>query len=313
MFHNLLWADGAAYDSRELDCIRNFRFLQPGEEDPDPGIAVTDRWSQERAWKWMVVGPVKGFSVSGISPKGVSGRYNSVRIRVNYNHWKYDSVSFWKDFDEAVALAAENNQTILPVLVTDDDLVRSDDELLKFVVSVMDHYYDNMTVKGWLLYDNPGAKATDKERVNGLIDKLFKAARYQFTNQPVFMTPAVRVKDFAPDFDYHKALIHGTTGGWDRLEYPGVSDAGMVYKIWSLSDVTAFCSNQPSPETGWLLSLAYRFGRPIICTGFYSPDEAQLNSTLERFAMSHVFWYSSDQVPEEMVKAFRFIPIQTQH
>ena len=85
------------------------------------------------------------------------------------------------------------------------------------------------------------------------------------------MTPYVQVKPFAPDFNYWGALVHGHRAGWDYLTYGGGSSAELCYQIWSLSDIIAFSSAQKAPETGWLASICYRFGRPIFCTEWNAP------------------------------------------
>lgn len=312
-FHDMLWADGDMYDPREAEPLRNFHFLAPGEEDPDPGIPVTERWSQERAWKWMVAGPVEGTVIKKMKPSSTPEKYNSARVPVHYNHWKYDNDAFFKDFDEAVNWAVEKDMTLLPTLVIDDYLDIPDDELVEYVRSIISRYYCCPTILGWELYHHPGEKATDRKRVEGLVDKLFTIARNQYPNQPVFMTPVVKVKDFEPGFDYRAALVHGRRRGWDMFEYPGVSDGDLVFKIWSLSDVTAFSTVQAAPEAGWMTSMCYRFGRPVFCTSFDGKDEGNLKEILDIFSKSHVYWYSATDVKENVINAFRFIPIETRH
>ena len=312
MFHDFLWADGDMYDAREYEIIKNFHFLAPGQADPDPGIPVTERWSQERAWKWVVGGPLTGSAIKGMWPSSAPEKYNSIRIPVHYNHWRYERFGFFHNFDEWVNWASQKGMTILPTLVTDDVLDISDEDLAEYVRDVIAHYYDNPTIRGWDIYYHPGEKATDRKRVEGLVDLLFTYARNQYPNQPVFMTPYVSVKPFDSDFDYRASLIHGRIRGWDQLAYGGVSDADLVWKIWSLSDVTAFSTEQPAPEAGWLLSICYRFGRPIFCTSFSGKGQQQ-KDMLDLFAKSHVYWYTGDDVPEEDIANFKFIPIKTQH
>ena len=312
-FHDMLWADGDMYDPREFFPLKDFRFLSPGEKDPDPGIPVTERWSQERAWKWMVAGPVEGTVIQKMKPSSAPEKYNSVRVPVNYNHWKYDNDAFFKDFDEAVNWAVEKGMTLVPTLVTDDFLDIPDGDLVEYVRSIISCYYSNPTVLAWELYRHPGERAKDRGRVERLVDKLFTIARNQYPNQPVFMTPAVKVKDFTLDFDYKAALVHGRRHGWDMLEYSGVSDADLTFKIWSLSDVTAFSTVQDAPEAGWMTSMCYRFGRPIFCTSFEGKDAERRKAILDIFARSHVYWFSATDVPEEEIKGFRFIPIETLH
>ena len=106
-------------------------------------------------------------------------------------------------------------------------------------------------------------------------------------------------------------MIHVRTAGWDRLVYGGGSSAELCYKIWSLSDVVAFSTRQPAPEAGWLVSICYRFGRPIFCTGF-DTSVGDLDAMLDRFATSHVFWFSSDKVSKDRLGKFSFKQTSTQ-
>ena len=127
------------------------------------------------------------------------------------------------------------------------------------------------------------------------------------------MTPYVQVQAFEPGFDYWGAMVHGRTAGWDRLAYGGGSTAELCYQIWSLSDVVAFSSVQAAPEAGWLASICYRFGRPVFCTGWTAPGDADVEALLERFATSHVFWFSEgNALTADQLSAFRFKQTSTQ-
>ena len=92
-----------------------------------------------------------------------------------------------------------------------------------------------------------------------------------------------------------------------------MSDSDLVHRIWSISDVLSFSTDQPQAEAGWLLSICFRYGRPVFCTGLLSPSEAEGIKTLERFSMSHVFWYTEKPLNAGKVAAFRFLPISTKH
>jgi len=87
----------------------------------------------------------------------------------------------------------------------------------------------------------------------------------------------------------------------------------LVNKIWCLSDVLSFSTDQPQAEAGWLVSIMFRYGRPIFCTDFKSVSEEERLKTLERFAISHVFWYAAEDLPATAYTDFKFIPIQTKH
>jgi hypothetical protein len=125
------------------------------------------------------------------------------------------------------------------------------------------------------------------------------------------MTPLVSVGDFNPDLRYRDELIHGRHGGWGRLQYSGCSSASLTYKIWTLSDLTAFSSTMKAAETGWLMSIGYHFGRPLLCSYWSVPDADEALATLELFSRSHVFWYSDKLLPADAVIKFKFRHINT--
>lgn len=307
-FHNVLYSDGDAMDAREIDMIRNYQFANQGES-PYPGLEITDRMSHEQVWKWVVTGPVTGFnSNTATIPSG----YNSVRIKIDYSDWKNDQDAFFAKMESLIDKADKAGATVMPCLLTDDDANEPAEDLGKYVGSVIFHYYSDPRIKAWELYHHPGEKVNDTELLSNLVTTVFRHARNEYANQPLTMTPVVDVEQFAPDFDPQKAMIHGRTGGWDRLTYSGGSNADLVYKIWSLSDVLSFSSKMSTPQTAWLMSVCYKFGRPIFCTEWQAPTSADIDATLQRFAMSHIFWYTSQQLPAAKLNSFKFLPISTQ-
>ncbi len=316
MFHDFLWADGDAYDAREFPFIKNFRFWNKGE-NLDPGIAVTDRWSHERVWRRMAgAGLVKG--LADVKSSGsFSGTYNSMRVKVNYKDYRglaSDQRSgFFERFERILSDAKSKGMTVLPVLITDDDLYATSEELGGFVKEMISRYYDDQTILAWDIYWHPGEKSTDRRKVEEVIETAFTYARNQYPNQPVFMTPFVSVQEFDDDFNYRAALVHGRRNGWNKLSYVGTSDADLVYKIWSLSDVTSFSTVQHPAEAGWLLSICYRFGRPIFCSSFKAENVTDQLEMLDLFSKSHVFWFTENPLPDKSVNQFKFTPIITKH
>ena len=316
MFHDFLWADGDAYDAREFPFIRNFRFWNKGE-NLDPGIAVTDRWSHERVWRRMVgAGLVKGLADMK-SLGNTSNTYNSMKVKVNYKDYRglaSDQRSgFFERFERTLSEAKNKGMTVLPVLLTDDDLFATSEELGGFVKEMISRYYDDQTILAWDIYWHPGEKSTDRLKVEEVIETAFTYARNQYPNQPVFMTPFVSVQEFDDDFNYRAALVHGRRNGWNKLSYGGTSDADLVYKIWSLSDVTSFSTVQHPAEAGWLLSICYRFGRPIFCSSFKAENVTDQLEMLDLFSKSHVFWFTENPLPDKSVNQFKFTPIITKH
>ena len=312
MFHNILYSDGDAYDAREIEMIRNYRFAENGESLYPP-LEVTDRWSHERAWRWMVTGPLKGFVAGEDGLKPETDGYNAVLVHLSYEDWQADTAAFFKRADALLADADAQGLTVMPRLLTDEDFEAPHPSLAEYVGSVVGRYYCDTRVKAWELYHHPGERVTDTEALSRLVSLVFRHARNQYANQPLTMTPYVQVQAFEPGFDYWGAMVHGRTAGWDRLAYGGGSTAELCYQIWSLSDVVAFSSVQAAPEAGWLASICYRFGRPVFCTGWTAPDGADVPALLERFGTSHVFWFSEgNDLTAGQLSAFRFRQTSTQ-
>ncbi|MDR1718867.1 MAG: hypothetical protein LBR67_01925 [Dysgonamonadaceae bacterium] len=316
-FHDLLHPDGEPYDRRDLDWIRNFHFAQEGETT-DPGAEMTERWPKDRAWRWMALGPVKGYSCmkgenDNLKPEEFTSKgYNALRIRCDYREWTADKQHFFQQMDELLASAEKAGLRVMPVLLTDGYSNEKDTALAAYVADVIKRYATNPVVQAWEIYEHPGETQINTARLTALLHLLFRVARLELPNQPLTATPFLSVKDFPDDYKYREALIHGITGGWNQLVCEGGSTPELCNLVWQLSDITAFSSDQAAPETGWLASMAYRYGRPVVCTSWQSSDNASAQQTLDIFAKSHVFWYlSGDSLNEGLIKQFRFIPIST--
>ena len=381
IFHDLLYSDGTPYDYRELENLRKFRFEREGEQLYAP-LSQSERWTTERAWKWVAGGPVKGLTET-LRRQDASAAGNSIRLKLNYADFAADEEAFLQHFGQRLEEAARDGMTVLPVLLSDQDILdaqgaeiaqarflrtypndfaengdgylttpfagdKSRDKgartqadssywgsdfsaslsisqadaasfarrsatrnILAYVNVVMRRFYADSRIEGWDLYYHPGERLSSEREVSMWVSQLFDLARFVSPTQPTFMTPLVSVGDFAPDLRYRDELIHGRHGGWSRLKYSGVSSASLAYKIWSLSDVAAFSSTMKAAETGWLMSICYRFGRPLFCSYWNSPDATEAQSTLELFSRSHVFWYSDAPLPASAVADFKFRPINT--
>lgn len=311
MFHNVLYSDGDLYDARDIELLRNYHFAAEGEQ-VDAGLEITERWSHERAWRWMVAGPLTGVELKGATPALPEERgCNAVKVKLDFMQWKSNPEGFFKQLEELLAQADAQGITVMPTLLTDDEAFVEVEQLGRYVGDVINHYYADTRIKAWNLYDRPGLKVNDTKRLSQLVSALFRYARNQYANQPLTMTPVVSVKPFEEGFDPWKAMIHGRTAGWDRLQYEGGSTPDLVYQIWSLSDVTSFATEMPAAETGWLVSICYRFGRPIFCTSWAASSDTDVAATLERFSAFHVFWFADKPLPEQAL-TFRFKQTSTQ-
>lgn len=319
-FHDVLHPDGTPYEYRDIEWIRNFRFSEEGEQS-DPGAEFTERWSKWRAWKWMTTGPVKGVFLNAdmkfedIEPQirqASSAGYNTLRIKLEFNDWQKDSSSFFIRTDRLLGLADACQMRVMPVLLDDRDATRDRSELDGYVSSVLRKYGFNPVVHSWELFNHPGESGMDRTELTSLLRRIFRIARFEFPNQPLTATPGLAVKPFEPGFDYRKQLIHGHRGGWDRIECAGSCDPELCNLIWSLSDVISIDSEMSMPETGWLVNVANRYGRPVFCTYWIPPDMVSAGETLDLFSRNRVCWFAgSPIIDRRSLEDFRFIQIAT--
>lgn len=332
-FHDVLHPDGMPYDRRDLDLIRNFHFAGAGET-ADPGAEITERWNKWRSWKWMATGPVRGWNYAPADSQpwkdmwlsepeaqakwaekiqqAQSAGCNYVRVYLSYPAWKDNQARFYANLDKFLALASERFMGVMPVLLTDKDAAAAESEPVEYVSAVVRKYGFDSRVNCWELYNRPGAGGAGEEKARSLLRAVFEAARFEFPNQPLTATPAVRVRPIAPDFDYRGAFVHGREAGWNRLGYEGGCDLSLCSYVWELSDVISFPGSREMPETGWLLSVANRYGRPVFCTEFAEREDSSAADILDLFSKHHVFWYKQGEAPESKAFGqFRFVQTVT--
>ena len=310
MFHELLHPDGEPYDWRELDWLRNFRFSSE-KENIDPGAEWTERWTKDRSWKWMVTGSVKGVTYeenNSLYPE----EYNGWRVRCKYSEWKENKDLFYQKLDNLLYLAKSSNRRVIPSLLSDESINENDTILASYVSQVIRRYAIDPRIMAWEIYTHPGVTETNQAKLTDLLQMLFRYARFEFPNQPLTATPYVSVKEFAPDFQFKEALIHGRLKGWDMLICEGGSAPELCNLVWALSDVISFSTCQEALEAGWLISIAYRYGRPLICTEWTPPSDQAAKETLDIFSKSHVFWYNTSYwYDSQLIDSFQFEPIIT--
>jgi len=320
-FHDILHPDGTPYDYRDLAWIRNFSFTEEGEQS-DPGAEITERWVKWRAWKWVATGPVTGTNVhhelnadnaAALINEAEKAGYNALRIKLDYARWKKDSGSFYAAIDVLLENAGARNMRIMPVLLSDNDMMYSEKDLTDYVSNVIKRFGYNPVVYSWELYNRPCESGIEKAKVADRLKVIFRVARFAFPNQPLTATPAVEVMEFEPGFDYIRPLVHGgQRAGWNRFEYRGSGDAELCNLIWSLSDIISVDSEMKMPETGWLFSVANRYGRPVICTNWMPPAQSDVAETLTLFSKYQSSWFSGKPVGDAaLIKSFRFTQIGT--
>jgi hypothetical protein len=215
--------------------------------------------------------------------------------------------------DSLLRAATETGMTVLPTLLTSKYLdSETEEDLSEYVSGILTRYADNRNILAWDLCFRP-----TRSHAASVLPELFAAARAARTIQPVFATPAVAVQTL-PD-NYIEILQHlNEPGGWDRLSYPAGSSAELCYQIWCMSDLIAYSSQTltgQAPQIGWLTSVAYRFGRPLMCTQWRTSTTEPAANVLEIFSDMHVNWYVDGEknLAESQVKDFTFRPVSTEH
>lgn len=312
-FHDLLHPDGNPIDWRDLQLIRDFHFAAKGE-NVDASAEVTERWTKSRAWFWMNTEPVRGVvsSAPSTDTTAAAAPYNGVRIYLDYNEWKQNGDGFMKKFEQTLAANAAKGVRVLPVLLSDKDAGQRPKDLAEYAYAVIAKHAADDRIVAWDLYEFPGKSENDTQKLTALLHYIFHSIRLLSPNQPLTATPWVTVKTFAKDFDYLGALVHGHNGGWDMLECNGGSTPTLCNLVWQLSDVISFAGNASTEETGWLTTIAFRYGRPLFCTLWSPQSEEVAEKTLERFQMSHVNWFGDGHITNtDKVRDFSFKPIMT--
>ncbi len=280
----------------------------------------TDRMEGWQAYAQMNRQPVKGLSynsvsaaITGVTANAASGIYNSVQVLLDFDTYFRNPEKFFGDFDNLLQLAGDAGMTVQPALLSDKYALRNQDALTSYVADMVGRYDKDARILAWDIYYKPCAQSVDHEKVMALIPELFAAARSQFPVKPVFATPNVSTAAFPANFDYIYELEHGNaTAGWNRLTY-GNSSVDMCYKIWCLSDVIAYASSQDAPQLGWLNSVAYRFGRPLLCTKWQVSKTEDPSEVLNVFRNMHVNWFADGTPGEDNVKNFGYDPIITNY
>ena len=203
--------------------------------------------------------------------------------------------------------------TVLPGLLDDRYATRNATTLGNYVADVIKTYNNDSRIKAWEIYNRPStsSQATNAKMLN-LIPQLFTAARNVSPQRPVFVTPYVQTTKFAADFDYIGELVHGHRNGWNKLTH-GYGSVNLTYLCWKLSDIVSYNSSQDSPELGWLNSVAYRFGRPVICSKWENKSSSTIDETLAVFNDCHVMWYVDGSLDDAKVNSFKYRTIITNY
>ncbi len=280
-----------------------------------------------KAWAQMNRGSVKGLNYKtpalallGISKMGPKGIYNSVSVQMNFDTYNKNKETYLKDFNALLDSAEKYNMTVVPMLLNDTYAKRNATALSNYVASMIETYNNDPRIFAWEIYNRAGAKTSISATLANLIPQLFTAARSKSPNRPVFVTPDVSVNVMPDGYDYTHPLEHYAGGaGWEAysdgkggLNY-GNSNIKIVYMCWKLSDIVSINTSQNNPEIGWLNSVAYRFGRPQICTCWETAKSTTIDATLDIFSDHKEAWYVYGSIDDDKVENFKYRPIITNH
>ena len=154
IFHNILFANGDAVDQRELDCIRTFRFVEPGESI-DPGVENSERWTERRAWKWMNQEPIKGLrcesydeAKAAISRHSGDRLYNCINVRLKYSDYTAGASSFKSKLTQLLKEADAAGMTVIPTLADESNLNSSIASTARYIEDVINSFYQDRRIKG---------------------------------------------------------------------------------------------------------------------------------------------------------------------
>lgn len=308
------WVSSAQLDEKEVKNFKNTPLYLVKDGD-------TNKMPSWKAWAMANDEPLKGLSysspdeaIAGISAQGPKGIYNSVQVRFDFKDYAASREDFLKTFGAVLDSAAKYGMTVLPTLLDDRYGTRGATTLSKYIADVIKTYNNDSRIKAWEIYNCPATStlATNAKMLS-LVPQLFRAAREVSPQRPVFITPTVRTKDFSADYDYIQELVHGWPYvGWNKLSH-GNGSVKLTYLCWQLSDIVSYNSSQNSPELGWLNSIAYRFGRPVICSKWTNESSTTIDKTLAVFNDCHVMWYVDGSLDESKVKDFNYRPIITEY
>lgn len=311
--YHVNWIAASEFNDEDVKNFRNspLNLTKEGDTNKKPS------WN---AWAQVNGSPVKGLSynsvagaLAGISEQGSKGIYNSVRVRFDFKDYNSDREQFMADFNAVLDSAACYNMTVLPSLLDDRYGARNAEVLQNFVSDVVKTFNADPRIAAWEIYNAPcsSSQITNSKMLN-LIPQLFSAVRSVSPQRPVYVTPCVQTQTFDSGFDYKSALVHGKRNGWNKLSY-GKGSIDLTYLCWKLSDIVAYNSAQNEPELGWLNSVAYRFGRPVVCNKWETKSSTTVDATLNVFKDCHVMWYVDGTIDDDKVKDFSYKTIITEY
>lgn len=272
-----------------------------------------------KAWAQMNDGALKGMVYTSIAnalkgmPDAAAKGYNCVTVRMDFDRYNVNRNSFITQFESLLDSAGSCGLKVIPSLLYDRYARRNLTALKTYLADIISTYNNDERIAAWEVFSQPCASTTLASLYVQNLPGLMAAARSASPQRPVFITPSVSVQSFARDYDYINALAHyGTGGGWNKL-YHGNGSVKLTYLCWQLSDIAAFASAQDAPQFGWLCSVAYRFGRPVVCMSWNCAKSTTQTATLDVLADHHASWFVSGTLDDDKISSFKFKPVITDH
>ena len=279
MFHNALYADYEPYNESEPMWVKKFDF-QGDFGGAEQGAEYTEVWSTRRAWRWMQHAESKGLlcnsiseAITAVGKHKADGLYNTVAVRVGYKTWNSSNSNTKTQINSLLAAANQAGMTVIPVLLTSDDMSTDADALASYAYNLINAYYADRRVQAWCIYEQTQSTG-DGEALKNKLATILRKARYAVQNQPFFMAP--KTDGVTPD-----------STSYDLANW-----------MWKLGDAVGVASGTTD---GLLTALMKQHHKPIFQLG--------CTALTTEMAANHVNWMTDASLPSDAVKAYRFTPL----
>lgn len=270
------------------------------------------RWTGVEVWQWLQRAPVMGLQCQSVEEaltqmQGRIDQGTALYVNLDMKVLRADTTAYYALMDSMLTTAQGQGLSVLPTLQTDKGQGINVVLLCNTVRKLLTRYGSHPAILAWNLWDRPNHSSQNSAMLANM-QKLMDAAREVGPCQPVIVTPSVSA-NLPSDLDCFEALAHGSklgNNGWNRLKY-GYSNESECYKLWAMSDFVGFTSTQPQRETAWVASVAYKFGRPVMCNWGTATGEPQ--TLLERTLPNTVsLWYGHLPITDQIESVTPEVP-----
>ena len=279
MFHNALYADYEPYNESEPMWVKKFDF-QGDFDGAEQGAEYTEVWSTRRAWRWMQHTESKGLlcnsiseAITAVNKHKANALYNTVAVRVGYKTWNSSNSDTKTELNALLDAAGEAGMTVIPVLLTSDDMNTDADALATYAYNLINAYYADRRVQAWCIYEQTQSTG-DGEALKNKLATILRKARYTAQNQPFFLAP--KTDGVTPD-----------STSYDLANW-----------MWKLGDAVGVASDT---NEGLITTLMKQHHKPIFQLG--------CTALTTEMAANHVNWMTDASLTDDAVKAYRFTPL----